>query len=140
MEMISMIISAALLLTASFQDAKEKQFYLFIPVLMFLLNAGVSFVSTGTIMTVPEWIIVFAGILLSCISGQKIGLGDILILTALMPLCHINGCIRIFADGVVLICTYMVAKKIIGKKKEKIQNEIAMVPFLTAGFALWVII
>ena len=138
MRILAITISFLLLSFASFQDIKEKQFYLAVPIVMFIINAGIRFYLTGAVLHVPEICLSAIVIIFSLATKQKLGLGDALVFAALMPLCGISGCIRVFTDAMLILIAWIFISKASQKKENMV--EIAMVPFVSAGFILWAFI
>lgn len=140
MLIISTIVTMVLLGWAALLDIRDRQFYLFIPVLMILVNSAAVFFATGKLISMNEIFIIISGIMISLICHQKIGLGDVLIMAGLMPLCHLPGCVRIISDGIMIMGGWLGMRMLLNPAERKETREIAFVPFILIGFTIWAVI
>ncbi len=136
---MSIIISLAVLVAAAVQDAREKQIYVIFPLLLIAVNVGLRLFMGDWTVGVVDVIFAVALLSVSVLGGQKLGLGDVLILVGLLPLCGISGCIRILVDGFAVLFIWEFVKRAI-KKADQRDNERAFVPFLAAGYVIWMVV
>ena len=82
--------------------------------------------------------LVLAGVLLlfSLITKQRLGFGDSLLLTALIPACGVSGVIMVISGAASFCIIHFAGALAVGSLRKKQQRELPFIPFITAGFIL----
>lgn len=117
------------------QDLKSKEFSLWLAIALYALAGANAFVSESFI---PNLISASAvlGVLgaISLISKQKLGLGDVLILSALVLFRGFASGIFIFSTALIFCLVFCIIRLALSKGKRN--TETAFVPFLSIGFVM----
>lgn len=130
-----MTAAMSVLTVCCVQDLKSKEFSLWLAIALYALAGANAFVSESFI---PNLISASAvlGVLgaISLISKQKLGLGDVLILSALVLFRGFTSGVFIFNTALVLCLVLCIVRLTVSKKKKS--TETAFVPFLSIGFVM----
>ena len=128
------------LAVASLQDVKTKTIPLWIPFVTAVPGVVLIFVEKEEFAWKGS--LVLAGVLLlfSLITKQRLGFGDSLLLTALIPACGVSGVIMVFSGAASFCIIHFVGILAVPPFRNIQQRELPFIPFVTAGFILRVIL
>ena len=124
------------LAVASLQDVKTKTIPVWIPFVTAVPGVVLIFVEKEEFAWKGS--LVLAGVLLlfSLITKQRLGFGDSLLLTALIPACGVSGVIMVISGAASFCIIHFAGALAVGSLRKKQQRELPFIPFITAGFIL----
>lgn len=133
---VCMGVTTLFLVVASWQDVKTKTVPLWIPFVTAVPGVVLILVEKEDFV----WInfLILAGILLlfSLITNQRLGFGDSLILTALIPACGVSGVIMVISGAASFCIIHLAGTLVVCPFRKREQRELPYIPFIAAGFIL----
>ena len=130
------ILTAAVVLTVCcVQDLKNKEFSLWLALVLFAIASAGAAMNESLISNLIAAAAVFAALgAVSLISKQKLGMGDVLVMSALVLMRGLASGVFIFNTALVLCLVFCTFR--LGLSKDKKNKETAFIPFISIGFVL----
>lgn len=113
-------------------DLRKKEFPVWVPLVVAGLSAAAALLAHRQIINMPLVLAAVFMVVMTLVTREQMGWGDVLILIGLLPLCGWQGVLRIALDAQMLLLLVW----LFGWRR----REVAYVPFLTAGYGLWMIL
>ena len=128
---ILIVLAFLILALGSYSDIRTKEISIAIPLLLACAGGAYSYMTGVSCTAFLLSLVLLTPV--SLLGRQRIGLGDVFTVSALALFCGGSGLILMISTAVTCAALFAASKKLLCKSADI--NEIAMLPFISIGFA-----